>query len=91
MPLLEKGQLTLTYHHKVMVDEIDRTNSNKIIMDNIHWVIPKMLKQGLIQKNGKVINLISKGEKHFKQTTKINREKWKRELSDIICSWIVKT
>jgi hypothetical protein len=84
--LLEKGQLTLTYDHKVMVDEIDRTNSNKIIMDNIHWVIPKMLKQGLIQKNEKVINLISEGEKHFKQTTKR-----KRELSDIICSWIVKT
>ena len=41
-------------------------------------------KQGLIQKNGNIINLISKGEKRFKRTTKIDREKWKRELSDIV-------
>jgi hypothetical protein len=35
--LLDKGQLTLTYDHKVIVDEIEGANSNKIIMDNIHW------------------------------------------------------
>ncbi len=87
--LLERGQLTLTltYDHKIMVREINGTNSNKILTDNIHWVIPKMLKQGLIQKNVKVINLISKGEKRFKRTTKIDREKWKRE----VCSWTAKT
>ena len=82
--LLEKGQLTLTYDHKVMISEIDRTNGDGIIMDNMYWIITKMLKQGLIQKNGNVINLISKDEKRFKRTTKIDREKWKRELSDIV-------
>jgi hypothetical protein len=89
--LLERGQLTLTYDHKVMISEIDRTNGDGIIMDNMYWIITKMLKQGLIQKNGNVINLISKGEKRFKRTTKIDREKWKRELSDIVCTWIAKT
>lgn len=84
--LLEKGQLTLTYDHRVMISEIDRTNGDGIIMDNMYWIITKMLKQGLIQKNGNV-----KGEKRFKRTTKIDREKWKRELSDIVCTWIAKT
>ena len=89
--LLEKGQLTLTDDSKVTIKEINDSNSNKIIMDNMNWVIPIMLKQRLIQKNEKVINLISRGEKHFKRTTKVNREKWKRELSNVACSWIAKT
>jgi hypothetical protein len=74
-----------------MISEIDRTNGDGIIMDNMYWIITKMLKQGLTQKNGNIINLISKGEKRFKRTTKIDREKWKREQSDIVCTWIAKT
>jgi hypothetical protein len=88
--LLEKGQLTMTFDHKVIVDEIEGTSNNKIIMDNVHWVILKMLKEELIEKNEKVINLTSKGGNRFKRTTKPNREKWKRELSNITCSWIAK-
>jgi DNA-binding PadR family transcriptional regulator len=44
----------------------------------------------LIERNRKVIRLTPKGEKRFKRTTKADREKRKRELSDIICSWIAK-
>lgn len=89
--LLEKGQLTLTDDYRVIMKEINESNDNKIIMYNIDWVIPKMLKQRLIQIKGKVINLTSMGEKRFKRTTKINREKWRRELSNITSTWIAKT
>jgi hypothetical protein len=85
--LSEKGQLTLTDDYKITIKEINEANNSKIIMDNMDWVIPKMLKQMLIQKNGNVINLSSRGKKRLKRTTKINREKWKRELSNITCSW----
>ena len=57
--LLEKGQLTLTDDSKATIKEINDSNSNKIIMDNMNWVIRRMLNQRLIQKNGKGISLIS--------------------------------
>ena len=34
--------------------------------------------------------MTSKGQKRLKRTSKADREKWKRELSDIVCSWIGK-
>ena len=77
--LLENGQLT-----------VEEMSNNKIIMDNLHWVIPIMLREELIKKNGKVMNLTSKGKNRLKRTTKLIREKWKRELSSITCSWIAK-
>jgi predicted transcriptional regulator len=89
--LSEKGQLTLTDDYKLTMNEINESNGNKIIMDNIDWVIPIMLRQRLIQIDGKIINLTLRGEKRFKRTTKFNREKWRRELSNISCSWIAKT
>jgi hypothetical protein len=49
-----------------------------------------MLREELIKKNGKVMNLTSKGKNRLKRTTKLIREKWKRELSSITCSWIAK-
>jgi hypothetical protein len=54
----------------------------------VHWVISKMLKEQLIWKNGDVAKLTSKGKNRFKRTKKRDREKWKRELSSITCSWI---
>jgi hypothetical protein len=88
--LSKKGQLTITYDHKSIINEIEGTSKNKIIIDNVHQMIPKMLREELIEINRKVISLTPKGEKRFKRTTKADREKWKRELSDIICSWIAK-
>jgi hypothetical protein len=85
--LLEKGQLTITYDHKFIINEIEGTSNNKIVTDQ---VIRKMLREELIEINRKVISLTLKGEKRFKRTTKADREKWRRELSDIICSWIGK-
>jgi predicted transcriptional regulator len=37
-----------------------------------------------------MVNLTSKGKNRLKRTTKLIREKWKRELSSITCSWIAK-
>lgn len=65
---MENNQLTMTLYP--IIDEIDRISYNKTILDNQHWVIPKMLKEKLIEKNGKVLNLTFKGENRFKRTTK---------------------
>jgi hypothetical protein len=89
--LLEKGQLTITYNQNTKATKIEGTSNDKIMIENMHWIIPKMLRDELIQKNGKIVNLTSKGENRFRRTTKLIREKWKRELSNITCSWITRT
>jgi hypothetical protein len=71
--------------------KIEGISNDKIMMENVHWIIPKMLRDELIEKNVKIINLTSKGENRFKRTTKLIREKWKRELSSITCSWITRS
>jgi hypothetical protein len=78
--LIGKGQPD----YKDIVDEIGWDYGK----DNAEWVIQRMLKEELINKNGAAISLISKGEKRYKRTTERNREKWRRELSDITSSWI---
>jgi hypothetical protein len=65
-------------------------SSDKNINDNLHWVILKMLKEELIEKNGKVVNLTFKGKNRFRRTTSAVRQKRRRELSNITCSWIAK-
>lgn len=86
--LLEKGQLTITYDQNTKATKIEGTSNDNIMIENMHWIVPKMLRDELIEKNGKLVNLTSKGENRFKRTTKLIREKWKRELSNITCSWI---
>jgi hypothetical protein len=83
--LKEKRQLTIAYDHKLIINKIEG-----IAIENPHRVIQIMLREELIEINNKVISLTSKGEKRFKRTTKTNREKWRRELSNIVCSWIEK-
>lgn len=82
--------MSISYEEKLIINEIEGTSTNKIIIDNAHRVIPIMLRQELIQINKRVVSLTSKGKKRFKRTTKADREKWRRELSDIVCSWIGK-
>lgn len=89
--LSEKGHLTIAYDQNMKTTEVEGISNDKIMMKNVHWIIPKMLRDELIKKNGKIIGLTSKGENRFKRTTKLIREKWKRELSNIVCSWITKT
>jgi hypothetical protein len=84
--LWEKDQLTITYDDKFVINEIEDT-CNKIIIDNTDRVIKKMLREELIKINKKAITLTLKGENRFKRTTKADREKWRRELSHIVCSW----
>jgi Mn-dependent DtxR family transcriptional regulator len=50
----------------------------------------RMKMEGIIERNGNGTKLTSKGEKRFKRTTKSEREKWKREISDIVCRWLGK-
>ncbi|HEU4447626.1 MAG TPA: hypothetical protein VFR94_23330 [Nitrososphaeraceae archaeon] len=88
--LWEKEQLTITYDDKFIINEIAGTSENKIIIDNADRVIEKMLRGELIEINKRVMSLTLKGEKRFKRTMKVDREKWRRELSDIVCSWIGK-
>jgi hypothetical protein len=88
--LLENNRLTITYDDKFVINEIEGTCNNKIIIENADRVIKKMLSEKLIEINRKVISLTSKGQKRLKRTSKADREKWKRELSDIVCSWIGK-
>lgn len=85
--LLEKGPLPIIYDNKFAINEIEGICDNKL---TIHRLIQKMLNQELIEINSNTISLTSKGEKRFKRTTKNDREKWRRELSDIVCSWIGK-
>jgi hypothetical protein len=89
--LLKKGQLTITYDQKLVIVEMQGSSDNKIIIDNAHGVVPKMIRDELIEVNWNTISLTSKGEKRFKRTMKADREKWKRELSNIVCSWIVRS
>jgi hypothetical protein len=88
--LWKKDQLTITYDEKFMINKIEGTYENKIIIDNVDRVIKKMLREELIEINEKAMNLTLKGEKRFKRTTNAEREKWRRELSEIVCSWIGK-
>lgn len=62
--------------------------SNKILQDNFDRVISMMLREELIERDGNERKLTLKGEKRFKRTTKREISKWKREISDIVCSWI---
>lgn len=86
--LLEKGRV---YQRTTLVDEV-KVSCDKILTEKIDDIISRMSgrKEELIdiQIDRKVVNLTLKGEKRFKRTTKIQREKWKREISDIVCTWI---
>lgn len=62
--------------------------SDKILEDNFERVISFMLVEELIEKDGNERKLTLKGEKRFKRTTRKDISKWKREISDIVCSWI---
>jgi len=88
--LSERGQLTIVYDRNMKATEVVGNSNDKIMNENLYWVIPKMLRDELIEKNGKIINLTSKGENRFRRTTDLIREKWKRELSNITCSWITR-
>jgi len=88
--LMENKELITKSHHMPPIDEIDGISNDKTIADNMHWVIPKMLREKLIEKNGKLLKLTLKGNNRFKRTTKVEREKWKRELSSICCSWVAR-
>lgn len=87
--LLENKQLGRTCQRQSLIDEI-KLNSDKIVIENVDRVISAMLSEGLVfgVRNG--IELTLKGQKRFKRTTKSERNKWKREISEIVCSWLLK-
>ena len=86
--LMKDDHKTTTYSRISMIEKNERSFNDKDIKDFIHWVILRMLKEELIVKNGELINLTLRGKNRFKRTTNIIRQKWRRELSTITCSWI---
>ncbi len=78
----------LKYRSHTMADEIRATSNDIILTENVDWVIKSMLHEGTVNTDENVIDLTSMGVKRFKRTSKSDREKWKREISDIVCSWL---
>lgn len=66
------------------------SNLNLLIKDiNVERIISKMRSQGLVLTDSDSITLTIKGEKRLKSTSKSVRYKWKREISPIVCSWLM--
>jgi hypothetical protein len=76
-----------TSHVNSIIDELKNFNRN-IHNHDIDWIFRRMSRQGLIMKEKESITLTLKGKKRFKRTAEHLRDKWKRELSPIVCSWI---
>lgn len=67
------------------------SNLNFLIKDiKIENIIYRMKKEELIVKVGDSIDLTIKGEQRFKRTRPSDRNKWKREISPIACSWLIR-
>lgn len=86
--ILEKNKLGLKCNRFDFPDQIMSISSNKILAQNVDDRISEMKNEGLIVKDQGSITLALKGEKRFKRTTERDRDRWKREISDIVCSWI---
>lgn len=56
----------------------------------IQNIIYRMKKEELIVKVGDSIELTMKGEQRFKRTRPSEKNKWKREISPIVCSWLIR-
>lgn len=82
--LLENGG---TCHVNSIIDELKNFNQN-IHNQDFGWIFSRMSRQGLLTKEKESIALTLKGKKRFKRTAEHLRDKWKRELSPIVCSWI---
>lgn len=81
--LIEKGQLSLTERHIVAVEEVEMSGNEENFWNNIQWIMARMFREQLIEKYGNVMHLTSKGAKHYKRTSKTNREIWKRNIFEI--------
>ncbi len=71
--------LQSVYRHNLPAKDID-----------VDGILSKMKRQQLIIKDVDLITLTVKGKKRFKRTTQSDRDKWKREISSIVCSWLIR-
>ncbi len=68
------------------IESISNLNS---LTDYVN-VESKMRIQGLVSVDSDSIALTIKGEKRLKRTSRNERDKWKREVSPIVCSWLIR-
>jgi hypothetical protein len=81
--LLEKRQLKQKYGRQAVVDEIYATSSDNILKENVNWVIERMLYQEIVATKEDVIDLTQNGVSRLKRTSGNDRDKWKREISEL--------
>jgi hypothetical protein len=59
----------------------------KMIRENSSWVIPRMIREKVISNNDNRIIMTALDRNRFKKTSVSEKLKWKRNASDIICTW----
>jgi hypothetical protein len=86
--LLAKGSLDVMDDLSVLAKELRNSSNIEISEERIPRIVSKMIQTRVVHGVGNRIFLTPKGEKRHKRTTNTQRNIWKRESYNIICTWI---
>ena len=88
--LLEIKELRQTCQISDFVEIGNSISNGKVLTKDIdvEGIVSRMKYEELIVKNESIVMLTEGGEKRFKRTSKSDREKWKRGISNIVCTFL---